>query len=70
MDGEKCLLPRECRRCLELCPEFVFMTYPLKRRMPFRKAGDWIIVPVHQTLCTACMICVNSCPEGAITVVD
>lgn len=64
---DKCPAPRECRRCLESCPEAVFMTYPRVPRRPGWKAKDWVIVPVHLTLCTGCGVCVESCPQGAIT---
>ena len=66
--GERCRSPRECRRCLEMCPEFVFMTHPRKCRLPGRRAKDWVVVPVHLTLCTRCMVCVEACPQNAITV--
>jgi ferredoxin len=51
-----------------MCPEFVFMTYPRKCRLPGRRAKDWVIVPVHLTLCTGYMVCVEACPQNAITI--
>lgn len=67
IDEHKCKVPRECRRCLEVCPESVFMIYPRKPRSPGKKAANWVIVPVHLTLCTACGVCVEACPRYAIT---
>ncbi len=68
VDKNKCPSPRDCRRCLEICPESVFMTYPRVHRMPGRKARDWVIVPALSSQCTGCMICVEACPHNAITV--
>lgn len=68
IDEHKCKVPRECRRCLEVCPESVFMTYPRIPRRPGKKAEDWVIVPVHVTLCSVCGICVAACTRNAIAV--
>ncbi len=68
IDEDKCKVPRECHRCLEVCPESVFMTYPRIPRRPGKKAEDWVIVPVHLTLCSVCGICVAACPSNAIAV--
>jgi Pyruvate/2-oxoacid:ferredoxin oxidoreductase delta subunit len=68
IDEEKCIRPPECTKCLQLCPERVLLNYPRERRAPGKKAGDWVVVPVHMTLCTGCKICEDVCPEKAIMV--
>lgn len=65
----KCTSPRDCRRCLEVCPEGVFMMYPETLRRPGRRAGSWVIAPARATRCTGCMVCVGKCPNVAISVV-
>ncbi|TET39035.1 MAG: 4Fe-4S dicluster domain-containing protein [Dehalococcoidia bacterium] len=68
INEQKCKSPRECRKCLESCPESVMMTYPRVAREPGKKAEDWAIAPVLMTLCTGCKVCEEICPQKAITV--
>lgn len=68
VDESMCKAPRECNKCLEVCPESVFMTYPKTPRGPGKKAGHWVIVPVHVTQCSVCGICIAACPRNAIAV--
>jgi NAD-dependent dihydropyrimidine dehydrogenase PreA subunit len=68
INEQKCKSPRECHKCLEVCPEGVLMNYPRDRRAPGKRAGDWVIVPVLLSFCTGCRFCEEACPEEAITV--
>ena len=68
IDKHKCRTPRECGRCLEVCPESVFIMYPRTSRMPGRKAGNWTTDAVQLAKCNGCGICVKECPHLAITV--
>lgn len=68
IDREKCKSPRQCRKCLESCPEGLLMNYPRVARAPGKRAEDWAIVPLLLSLCTACKLCEQVCPEGAIRV--
>jgi Pyruvate/2-oxoacid:ferredoxin oxidoreductase delta subunit len=68
INQEKCQSPRECLKCLQSCPEGVFMNYPRDARAPGRKAGNWVIVPVQKSLCTGCKVCEEVCPQKAVTV--
>lgn len=68
INEEKCKSPRECRKCLEVCTEGVFMTSPRVGRAPSKKAEDWVITAVFLTLCTGCKVCEEICPQDAITV--
>ena len=67
-DDKKCTSPRDCRKCLDACPEGVFMIYPRDGRKPGKVAQDWAIMPVFLTQCTACKICEEICPQNAIAV--
>ena len=68
IDHQECTPPPECAKCLQSCPQGVFMNYPRDRRTPGGNAGDWVVVPVQMTLCTGCRICEDVCPHGAVTV--
>lgn len=67
-DESKCKSPRECNKCLQVCPVGVFMTYPMTARKPGNKAGGWVIKPIFARLCTGCMVCEQVCPMDAIKV--
>ena len=68
INEEKCKSPRECLKCLQACPELIFIIYPRDARAPGKRAGNWAIVPVLKSLCTGCKICEEICPEKAVTV--
>jgi ferredoxin len=68
IDESRCTSPRECRRCLEVCPEGVFMIFPRRPREPGIAANDWVIMATHVTQCTGCSECAASCPQAAISV--
>jgi len=68
INQQNCKSPRECRKCLEVCPEGVLMTSPRVARAPGKKAEDWAIAAVLLTLCTGCKVCEEICPQNAIKV--
>ena len=65
IDHEKCKTPRECRKCMEVCPEDVLWNKPTVPREPGKKADNYIIVPGLKVLCTGCKLCEEVCPQGA-----
>jgi Pyruvate/2-oxoacid:ferredoxin oxidoreductase delta subunit len=67
-NDDKCADPQDCYKCLDRCPEGVFMTYPRDKREPGKAAGNWAIIPSFIKLCTGCRICEEVCPENALTV--
>ena len=67
-DSSKCHDPRDCRKCMDACPEGVFMTYPRDKREVGKEAGDWAIMPSFIKLCTGCKICEDVCPTNALSV--
>ncbi len=68
INAQACSNPRDCRLCLDRCPEKVFGTCPQRRRAPGVTAGDWIIFPMFSSQCTGCLECVGFCPQHAIAV--
>jgi NAD-dependent dihydropyrimidine dehydrogenase PreA subunit len=68
LDPAKCTSPRQCRKCMEVCPQRLFRTYPRERRKPGKPAADWTIGVVLPLLCTGCMKCEQVCPQKAIRI--
>ena len=66
-DSNKCASPRECRKCIEACPQGVFSTYPRDGRSRGQLTENWALAPLFLSLCTGCEICEDICPEKAIT---
>ena len=68
INEKKCTSPRDCRKCLAVCPETVLMAYPQVGRQLGKAPQDWRIRSVFLSLCTGCKICAEICPQNAITV--
>ena len=66
-DSNKCPTPRECRKCIEACPQGVFSTRPRDGRSRGQLTENWALAPLFLSLCTGCEICEEVCPEKAIT---
>ena len=67
-NDDQCTSPQECRKCLDTCPQGVFIIYPRDGRKPGKATENWAIMPLFLSLCTGCDICQDICPENAITV--
>jgi NAD-dependent dihydropyrimidine dehydrogenase PreA subunit len=70
--------PRRCEAkldCIRVCPEHVFAMrtpapgQPWYIALKVRIHGGKQAAVVNEAACTACMKCVDVCPEGAIQVV-
>jgi NAD-dependent dihydropyrimidine dehydrogenase PreA subunit len=69
IDHDKCKLPVNCRKCLQICPQCVFKLHPTHiRRFVEIPPEDWELHISFPDLCSGCMECVNICPERAIKV--
>ena len=66
-DSNKCPTPRECRKCIEACPQGVFSTYPRDGRSRGQLTENWALAPLFLSLCTGCEVCEDICPQKAIT---
>lgn len=70
-DKEKCIGVQECKECLKICPQSVFMMNPKGGMRKFKIADEaegyelWI---VYETMCTGCNWCVKVCPTQALSI--
>ncbi len=63
INEEKCKSSRECRKCLQACPEGVFLSIARAGSAPDKR----VVVPVFMSFCSGCKICEEVCPQKAVT---
>ncbi|TFF90125.1 MAG: hypothetical protein EU548_04595 [Promethearchaeota archaeon] len=68
IDYELCRDPRDCRKCLGICPPGVFNL--IFTDEDYHDPQDWKVVPVFTHLCTQCNECVEKCPKKAIVITN
>jgi len=69
IDKEKCTTPFECKKCLQVCPQAVFVVGPTNvERFKETDPRDYDVQAVFRDKCIGCMDCVKVCPTGAIRV--
>ena len=62
----KCTNPEECKICLKLCqPAVLILTFT---DTDYYNPKNWKLVPAFPGLCIGCNLCVEQCPQQAITV--
>ncbi|WXG42509.1 MAG: 4Fe-4S dicluster domain-containing protein [Promethearchaeati archaeon SRVP18_Atabeyarchaeia-1] len=64
---DKCPKPQDCGKCLEVCPNAVFVMYATNRER-YKKAEQYVIVPSFMNFCVTCNRCTEVCPKGAIRI--
>jgi formate hydrogenlyase subunit 6/NADH:ubiquinone oxidoreductase subunit I len=73
IDRAKCTVPYLCKKCLQICPMLVFDVdrAPERERrleeMDPRVDGNFILWATRYDKCTACNLCIEACPVGALT---
>ena len=61
--------PRECTKCLKVCPNWVMILQPsFDVEQDLVDPTDWRIDVLWPSMCTRCMDCVDTCPHDAIQI--
>ncbi|MBW2366949.1 MAG: 4Fe-4S binding protein [Deltaproteobacteria bacterium] len=69
INKDKCTIPLNCRKCLEVCPQCIFQLYPTGiKKFEEIPPENWHLRASYQDLCAGCMECVKACPQNAIRV--
>lgn len=70
IDRNKCTTPFECKKCLQICPQAVFLVHPTELHL-FREnePGEYELLAMFRDKCVCCNDCVEVCPVGAIQVI-
>lgn len=72
VDHSKCTTPMVCRKCLEVCPQAVFIVNVVKMvkyvETDIYEPGAYRVRPLFRDKCVACDDCRAVCPVGALTI--
>ena len=68
--NKKCANPDNCKKCLKVCPMGVFIILPTDKFIPLspNPPKSYKIYPMFSKVCNACMECVRTCPQSAISI--
>lgn len=70
IDYGKCANPRECAKCLQVCPIAVFGLAAIKTLTPDGKTvKNFKIFTPDADMCNGCGGCIEVCPQNAIRIV-
>ena len=72
IDHAKCTVPFLCKKCLQICPQAVFIVDAVKverlRETDPRESGTFKLQTESLFKCTGCNQCIDVCPVDAITI--
>jgi NAD-dependent dihydropyrimidine dehydrogenase PreA subunit len=66
IDFSRCSSSRDCRLCLEICPQGVLAILP-KGIEKFKEASSYLLHAPYRGSCTGCGECEKICPSKAIS---
>lgn len=74
IDQTKCTVPFLCKKCLQICPMLVFdVDRVLEKEKRLEEVdpridGNYVLGAARYDKCTACNLCIEVCPVGAIKI--
>ena len=72
VDYDKCMTPMACRKCLQICPQAVFVVNVVKMvkfvETDIHEPGAYRVRALFQDKCVVCDDCRAVCPVGALTI--
>lgn len=72
IDYSKCQVPFYCKKCLQICPQAVFMILVMKqtrfKETDPKEPDSYMLIPLFRSKCTICNRCVEVCPVDAIKI--
>ena len=72
IDHEKCLVPFDCKKCLQICPQAVFDIQVVKMvkfsETDPKEPGTYKLSAAYRRKCTVCNKCIDVCDKDAITI--
>ena len=72
IDHEKCTTPFACKKCLQICPQAVFLVFPVKqekfKETDKNEPGSFLLKIGYGDKCSGCNQCIEVCPVNAINI--
>ncbi len=74
IDRTKCTVPFLCKKCLLICPMMVFdVDRVLEKEKRLEEVdpridGNYVLCAARYDKCSACNLCIEVCPVGALQV--
>jgi len=72
IDYSKCVVPFDCKKCLQACPQAVFQVHPLKverlKETDKKEPGTFKLFAPFRDKCSMCNDCVEVCPVDALRI--
>ena len=74
IDHTKCTTPYYCKKCLQICPQAVFMVRELKaekfKETDPKVPGNYELSTFWIDKCTGCGDCIIHCPVSALKIIE
>lgn len=72
IDYSRCVVPFDCKKCLEVCPQAVFQVHAVKverlKETDKKEPGAYKLFAAFRDKCSLCNDCVEVCPVDALRI--